>query len=99
MMLARPEGPRSIMRDARRVVAVDPHIFAVLDAVAHGCFHMVAIVPRDEAVRGHQHGLGLLAEAPAVSGSTENTGITRNRRPEGRPYTDICPLKPPLTKL
>src|SRR5690606_39469367 len=35
----------------------------------------------------------------AFSGSTEKTGITRSRRPLGRPYTLIWPLNPPDTKL
>src|SRR5690606_16844041 len=33
------------------------------------------------------------------SGSTEKTGMTRNKRPLGKPYTLICPLNPPETKL
>src|SRR5690606_1154904 len=35
----------------------------------------------------------------AFSGSTENTGITRNNRPLGKPYTLICPLNPPEVKV
>src|SRR5690606_20507520 len=35
----------------------------------------------------------------AFSGSTEKTGITRNNRPLGKPYTLICPLNPPEVKV
>src|SRR5690606_25140092 len=35
----------------------------------------------------------------AFSGSTEKTGSTRNNRPLGKPYTLICPLKPPEVKV
>src|SRR5690606_33771746 len=35
----------------------------------------------------------------AFSGSSENTGMTRSKRPLGNPYTLICPLNPPDTKV
>ena len=52
--------------DARRVVAVDEQPAAVGYAAGLAELRMVGVVPRHEAVAGHQHGLRLLAVAPTV---------------------------------
>ena len=55
--------------------------------------------PRNEPMRSIQHGFGFLAESISLFRINWKTGITRSNLPDGMPYTDICPLNPPDTKL